>query len=154
MEKVPTKNQLLHKVAHYCSASERAPSEVVQKLSEWGADQETAEEITQYLIQENYINEKRYCEAFVKDKFRFNKWGRLKIGMMLKAKVSDSHAINEALTVIDETAYREVLTALLKAKLKQIKYSSDYEKKGKLMRFALSRGFESSVASHIIDSFK
>ena len=72
--------------------------------------------------------------------------------MMLRSKDIDSETIEEALGQIEEEEYLEKLQQILKDKLRSLKYSSEYEKKGKLFKFAQSRGFESSTISKVIDS--
>ena len=143
---------LLNKAATYASRCEHCESEVREKLLTWGGTSEEADEIIAYLIEERYIDNQRYANSYSKDKFRFNHWGKYKIGMMLRSKNIDSDIIEEALNQIDEKEYIEKLQQMLKEKLRSLKYSSEYEKKGKLFKFAQSRGFESSAILMVIDS--
>jgi regulatory protein len=143
-------DELLHKAASYCSISEHCISEVELKLKAWGVEHDKTEKIISKLIEDDFINEKRYCIAFVKDKFHFNKWGKIKISYSLKQKGLDNKLISNALNTIDEGEYEEMLAVLLKAKLKTIKWEYEYEKMGKLFNFAQSRGFESSIIDKAI----
>lgn len=143
---------LLNKAATYASRCEHCESEVKEKLLIWGGTSEETDEIIAYLIEERYIDNQRYANSYAKDKFRFNHWGKYKISMMLRSKDIDSEIIEEALGQIDEEEYLEKLQQILKDKLRSLKYSSEYEKKGKLFKFAQSRGFESSAISKVIDS--
>ena len=143
---------LLNKAATYASRCEHCESEVREKLLTWGGTSEETDEIIAYLIEERYIDNQRYANSYSKDKFRFNHWGKYKIGMMLRSKNIDSDIIEEALNQIDEEEYIEKLQQMLKEKLRSLKYSSEYEKKGKLFKFAQSRGFESSAILMVIDS--
>ena len=143
---------LLNKAATYASRCEHCESEVREKLLAWGGTGEEADEIIAYLIEERYIDNQRYANSYVKDKFRFNHWGKYKISMMLRSKDIESEIIEEALDQIDEEEYLERLQQILKDKLRSLKYSSEYEKKGKLFKFAQSRGFESGAISKVIDS--
>ena len=70
----------------YCSKAEHCIDDVRQKLWTWKVPTEEHDDIINTLIDNNFINEQRYAEAFVKDKFRFNHWGRIKISLMLRAK--------------------------------------------------------------------
>jgi len=54
------------------------------------------------------------------------------------------------MSTIDEGEYEELLASLLKTKLVGLKYEFEYEKQGKLFRFAQSRGFENNVIERII----
>ena len=150
MKKEYTLEELLHKAASYCSISEHCISEVEDKLNAWCIECDDKAKIINRLIDEDFINEKRYCAYFVKDKFRFNKWGKVKISYALKQKGLSDELINAALQTIDEGEYDEMLAALLKTKLTGLKYEFEYEKQGKLFRFAQSRGFESNVINRVM----
>lgn len=143
-------DELLHKAASYCSISEHCIMDVEAKLKNWGMTEADSEKLIQRLISDDFINEKRYAAAFVKDKFRFNKWGKIKISYALQQKGIDKSVIKIALDIIDEGEYEEMLGEILKAKLKSIKWEFEYEKMGKLFQFAQSRGFESQVIDKII----
>ena len=143
---------LLNKAATYASRCEHCESEVKEKLLAWGGSNEEVDEIIAYLIEERYIDNQRYANSYTRDKFRFNHWGKYKINMMLRSKDIESETIEEALGQIDEEEYLEKLQQILREKLRSLKYSSEYEKKGKLFKFAQSRGFESSTISKVIDS--
>ena len=142
---------LLNKAAIYASRCEHCESEVREKLLAWGGSNEETDEIIAYLIEERYIDNQRYANSYTRDKFRFNHWGKYKINMMLRSKDIDSETIEEALGQIDEEEYLDKLQQILKDKLRSLKYSSEYEKKGKLFKFAQSRGFESGAISKVID---
>ena len=70
--------------------------------------------------------------------------------MALREKGIEKEDINCALDEIDDGEYQELLAALLKNKSKTIKYDFEYEKQGKLFRFAQSRGFENQVIERVI----
>ena len=135
MKKEYTFEELLHKAASYCSISEHCISEVEDKLSAWGIDDDGRQRIITRLLDEDFINEKRFCVAFTKDKFHFNKWGKIKISYALKQKGLTSEFINAALATIDDGEYEEMLAVLLKTKLKTLKWQYEYEKMGKRNNF-------------------
>ncbi|MDD3321017.1 MAG: regulatory protein RecX [Paludibacter sp.] len=150
MKKEYSQEELLHKAASYCSISEHCISEVEDKLNAWcvSCDDKTA--IIKRLIEEDFINEKRFCNYFVKDKFRFNKWGKIKISYALKQKGLSNELITNALNTIDDGEYEEMLGAILKTKLIGLKYEYEFEKQGKLFRFAQGRGFENNVIDLVL----
>ena len=150
MKKEYTLEELLHKAASYCSISEHCVSEVEEKLTAWGVSITDKQKIIDKLISEDFINEKRFCIYFVKDKFRFNKWGKIKISYALKQKGLSNEQIDNALSTIDDGEYEELLASILKTKLVGLKYEYEYEKQGKLFRFAQSRGFENNVIDRIL----
>jgi len=150
MRKEYTLDELLHKAASYCSISEHCISEVDEKLQKWETSDADRKTIIEHLIENDFINEQRYAEAFVKDKFRFNKWGKTKISFALNTKRVDKELISNSIDTIDESEYEEMLASILKTKLNGLKYTSEHEKQGKLFRFAQSRGFEYNVIERVL----
>lgn len=145
-----TIEELKQKAASYCAMAEHCVDEVKKKLVAWNASETDTHKIIKTLMEEDFINEKRYATLFVKDKFRLNKWGKIKIGMTLRQKMIDHTTIDQALQMIDEGEYEEILTTILKKKSTNITYQYAYEKQGKLFRYAQSRGFENSVIDKVL----
>jgi regulatory protein len=111
-------------------------------LEQWGAPAEAHASIVESLKKERYLDEQRYAIAFVRDKYRFSQWGRVKITQALRMKHVVSEYISTALEEIDEEEYTSVLASLLQKKRRSVKAANDYERNGKLIRFALSHGYE------------
>ena len=145
MKKELSENELRYKAEAYCSLTEHCISEVQDKLEGWGAAPEAAGRIIAHLLEEKYIDEQRFCKAFVRDKYRFNGWGRNKIVQALRLKHLPGEVIALGLEEIDEEEYRSILAGLIAQKNRSVKARNDYERNGKLVRFAISRGFEMEV---------
>ena len=77
----------------------------------------------------------------LKDKVRYNKWGRRKVEQALWQKHIEESIRQQVLDEVDDEEYLSVLRPLLKQKRKTTKAQSDYELNQKLMRFAMGRGF-------------
>ena len=136
-----SEEELKYKAEVYCSAAERCPSEVEKKLNQWGASADITESIMLHLFKERYLDTTRYCCAFVRDKYRFNQWGRMKISQALRMKQLPSGDIEIGLDEINDEEYHTILAALLKQKAKSTKATTTYERNTKLIRFATGRGF-------------
>ena len=132
--------QLQAKAEAYCAAAEHCCSEVRLKLQQWGATAEQIEDIVVHLQKEHFVDEQRYCNAFVHDKLLYQGWGRMKIRAGLQAKHLPSCAIDSALENLDESAYFRILNQVITSKRRTIK-SSDPQAREKLIRFCLQRGF-------------
>lgn len=131
------------KAAFLCSKSEHCTSEIQEKLKLWGLSAEDAEPIIKKLKDEKYLNDERFAQAYVKDKFRFNHWGKQKIAYILRSKNISSEILELALEEIEDEGYSEELRKILTDKEKSVKAKDQYDKRNKLMRFAMGRGFES-----------
>lgn len=137
-----TEEEALSRVAAYCSVAEHCRAEVSEKLQKWGIAYDSIEHILDRLETEKYIDEERYCRAYVYDKFRFGKWGKIKIGQGLYMKKIPSDVAWRYLNGIEQEEYLTVLRGLLASKRKSVRGKDEYELNGKLVRFAMSRGFE------------
>lgn len=146
-----TETEALNRVAAYCSAAEHCRAEIAEKLQRWGIAYDAIDRILNRLEQEKYIDEERFCRAFIRDKYRFAKWGKMKIGQALQLKKISSATYRSLLNEIDEEEYLTILRDLLNSKRKSVRAENEYELNGKLMRFALSRGFEMKDIRHCID---
>ncbi|MDR2139789.1 MAG: RecX family transcriptional regulator [Tannerella sp.] len=140
-------SELLHLAAGWCSSCERCVSEVRKKLTEAGASPEVSERIITRLVEEKFMDEARFCRSFVKDRFRFNGWGRIRIRHELQQKGIASRLIAEALDELDDETCRSALSNLLKTKKRTVKGRSEYDVFRKLYRFACGRGFEGALIS-------
>lgn len=142
--------EALNKAAAYCTLCERCISEVSTKLTAWGVASATQQRIIERLVSEKFIDERRYCRAFVNDKVRFNRWGRIKISAALREKRLPREAVAEALQQIDDEEYIKALNSVIAAKRKELRGKDDYTAKQKIVRYAASRGFEPSlIMEHI-----
>ena len=141
MKKEMTEQEAYLQLAAICAQAEHCEQEMRDKMKRWELDETVQNRIIDRLTKERYIDHERYARAFVKDKIRYNKWGRRKVQQALWMKRIDNDIQQRVLDEIDEKEYLDVLRPLLKQKRKSIKAESDYELNQKLVRFALSRGF-------------
>ncbi|HZL11543.1 MAG TPA: regulatory protein RecX [Prolixibacteraceae bacterium] len=144
MDLTPEQNIAFNRAALLCSRSEKCTAEIQEKLRLWGLTSDESEPVVEALIEEKYIDDERFARAFVKDKFRFNHWGRQKIAHMLRAKNISPEILELAFEGINKESYAEELRKLLTDKEKTIKAKDEFDKRNKLMRFAMGRGFESN----------
>jgi regulatory protein len=142
----------LNKAMALCARREYCSGEIRAKLDSWDLNSSEAKSVISTLIKEDFINDKRYAEAFVRDKYRHNKWGKVKISAHLKAKNISSGLISSALASLDEDQYRQMVKDTLDSHRKFIKAKNEYDLKGKLLRFGLSKGFESHILYDILNS--
>ncbi|TFG41731.1 MAG: RecX family transcriptional regulator [Bacteroidia bacterium] len=146
-----TVNTALGKAMALCAKSEFCSSDIRIKLESWGLSSSDAKSVISTLIKENFINDQRYADAFVKDRYRHNKWGKMKIAAHLRAKNIESEVIGSALSLLDEDQYRQMIADTLNSHRKFIKAKNQYDLKGKLLRFGLSKGFESHILYDILN---
>src|SRR5512145_3427509 len=98
------KNDALQRCMKLCSTKEYAPQEIIDKVILWGITESDAAEIVKALEAEKFLDTFRFARYYVNDKIKFNKWGRIKIGLLLKQKKVPAAAINEAFAQCNEEA--------------------------------------------------
>lgn len=144
----------IEKAMAQCSRREYCSDDIRNKLSLWGVDNDDIGKILKILISDNFINEPRYATAFVRDKFKYNKWGKVKISAHLRGKKVPQDIISSALDSIDNNLYIKLLRELIEAHRKSVKAKNQYDLKAKLLRYGLSKGFESSLVYDILNEIE
>ena len=145
-----TQSEALTRARTLCARKEQSVSEILLLLQEWGLKPESAEEVIGKLKSEKFIDEGRYASAYIKDKTSLQKWGLVKIKFALKSKGIPSSLAEEAINEFDMTEYRSMIKNELIKKKKSIKGSS-FEGRQKLVRFGISRGYETDIVYSILD---
>ena len=150
--KTLTAEEAMYKAAAYCSRSEHSTHEIVTKLDSWGVAKELHNKIIERLIAEKFIDDRRFCRSYINDKYKYSRWGRIKIMHNLKAKGISAALFKEVeVETIDTEVYFENLKAVIIEKLRSTKANTPYELRGKLARSAATKGYEPNLIYMVID---
>ena len=141
----------LQRAAALCSRQEQCSSHIREKLKSWKVSEADAEQIITLLQKEKFLDDSRYATFFVRDKFRFNSWGKIKLTVMLRQKKIPKAIIEKALSQIEPESYYQTCKRLISVKSSTLKESNQFKRKGKLFRFAAQRGFESDLIHRILN---
>lgn len=148
--KVIAPEKALIRCEELCARAERCEHELREKMRAWRIDSRDIDAIINSLTTRRFLDDSRFARAFVRDKYRFARWGRRRIAMALRQKRIDSDVIDEALEEINQDEYTAVLRSLLKAKAAHMERPLSYEDRMKLLRFAVARGFETQLVSSLL----
>lgn len=141
-----------NKLAAKCSMSEICSGEALDKLHQWGLGSSNAYEIVQNLINDRFIDDKRFAGIWVRDKLYNAHWGRIKIRNSLRMKRLESDIIECALREnFDSERYYANLASALRIKARGLPSPLTYDAKTKLARFAISRGYEPSLVQEMLN---
>lgn len=142
-------NKILDNLRRQCSRREYCTSDVLKKAEKaMEGDRDKAREVVRILVEDKYVDDLRYCEAYAREKSSISGWGEVKIRYMLSAKGISGDTIARALTQIDHQRAQSRLEKLLENKLRTLK--DDPQWKMKLLRFALGRGYSyDEINEHI-----
>lgn len=147
-----TLDQARVKIQSYCAYQERSHKEVREKLYRFGLYKDDVDQLCTELIQDNFLNEERFAQAFASGKFRIKKWGWRKIEMHLKDKGVSAYCLKQARKEIPAEEYLQVLTELAESKARMVTAKSPYELKAKVAAFLSGRGFETDLIWQVLKS--
>ena len=136
-----SREKALAKLAALCARAEYCTGDMEDKMRRWGLSGDDIKENISYLVANKYVDNARYCQAFVNDKIAYNHWGRRKIEQALWMKHVPESVSAPILDAVPEEDYINVLKPLIASKSATVKAESDYERQMKLVKFALGRGF-------------
>lgn len=139
------------KMAKYCSYQDRCEFEIMAQLNKYILSNNEKSRIIEKLIEEKFLDEKRFVCSYVRGKFTYKKWGRVKIRQHLKMKNIDDATIRLGFKEIDEAAYRALIYSLFDKKDAQEKEQDPYKRKAKIINHLLSKGFESEIVFSIVE---
>lgn len=140
-----SKNEIQSKLEYYCAYQERCYKEVEEKLYSFAATSAEKEEILTYLIENNFINEERFAQSFVRGKHNYKFWGKNRIINELKFRNISSKIIEIALKEIPETTYLSNFHALAEKHWSNITERKGQKKNKKFVDFLLRKGYETSL---------
>jgi len=129
------------KIEHYCAYQERCHLEVTNKLNKLGVFGDELDEYVCYLIDENFLSETRFCEAYVRGKFNNNNWGKVKLSRELKLRNISDWNISNALNQIKSEDYNKKLRKLCE-KLVEISDKPEFELRNKVVKNLSYKGWE------------
>ena len=142
--KTYTVEEAKRRMERYCAYQERCHKEVTTKLRQMRMIPEAIDVIVAYLIEENFLNEERFARSYARGKFRFKKWGRVRITRELKFRDISRYNIACAMEEIEDD-YEEVFDTLAEKKANTITEKNIQKARRKLADYLLYKGWESSM---------
>ena len=143
--------EALQSLMRLCARGERSTGDAMRLMRTWGVPEGERQAVVDKLVAQRFIDNSRYAELYVREKSRLSGWGARKIAMQLRAKGVDKETIAEALATIDNEEQGDRLAEKLRRKMRTTKAQSDYELRGKLLRYALGLGYDYDDASSALD---
>lgn len=146
-----TEQQAFAKLSALCARGEHCQHDMLEKMRQWGLDEEAQARVMERLVGGRFVDDERYTRAFVRDKIQYNHWGRRKVEQALWLKHIDEGIAKQVLNDVDDSEYVAVLRPMLRQKQRSITGRTDYERYMKLLKWAVGRGFTTDVIRQCID---
>lgn len=160
-----TIEQALVRLQAQSSRSEVCSGQVRKKLQRWSAAQQQKglpgftdsqmEEVLELLVKEKFVDDARFAGAYVRDKARFAGWGAVKIAYNLKGLGVAESVVRDAIAENMDCFASSRLNEILQKKWNSLKPDlALQQKREKVLRFAIGRGFQYGQIMDIIKEFK
>ena len=150
--KTKTAQQALQSLMRLCARSEKSTGDALRLMRTWGVPEAEQRGVLDRLLADRYIDNRRYAEAYTREKSQLAGWGERKIAMQLRLKGVERETISTVLAeLVADDSRAERLRDKLERKLRTTKAASDYELRGKLLRYALGLGYDYDVAVETVN---
>ncbi len=137
--------EIRKKLEHYCAYQDRCHQEVYQKMFSFNLTSNEKEEVMVYLIDNNFLNEERFAQSFVRGKHNYKKWGKTRITNELKARNISSTIIKIALKEINDSLYFETFEELANKHWETISETNLMKKRKKFCDYFMRKGWENEL---------
>ena len=149
--KAKSADEALKALMRQCARSERSSGDALRLMRHWGVAETEQQKVLQKLIEQRFINDRRYAEAYSREKSRLAGWGSRKIAMQLRQKGVAADIIADVVSQLDGDEQLQRLVDKLQRKRSIIKAATTYELRGKLLRYALGLGYDYDLAIAAVD---
>ena len=142
--------KVLDRLQAQCVKREYSRSDIFKKaLKAFEGDRDEAEKAVASLVEDRFVDDARYAAAFAREKARLSGWGPVKISFALSGKGISKAVISEALREVDPGEADGRMLSVLETKRKSLE--GDPQIKFKLIKFALTRGYEYEKIAPVVD---
>lgn len=149
--KTKTAEEALQALMRLCSRAEKSTGDARRLMRSWGVPEMAQQAIIDRLVAQRFIDNRRYAEAYTREKSNLAGWGARKIALQLRQKEIERDIIAEVLATLDATSQNEKLAEKLRRKLHSTKAANHYELRGKLLRYALGLGYDYEQTLGVLD---
>ena len=150
----------LNRAKNLCVKREYSTGQIRKKFVEWGIkrgdglSKEQIDSLLEVLQRGAFIDDLRYSRAYIRDKAKFSNWGERKIVNYLSLAGVADYVIKEAISLERDVLSGVDVEAILQKRWSTIKGDSLQQKRVKLLRYGISRGFDYNRVMNIVDKFK
>lgn len=137
-----TFDEALDRCRFLAAKGECCTFDLEQKMRNWGVQSADIKRVIESLVVERFVDNFRFATAYVRDKTRFNHWGRIKTRLMLRQKRIPQNTIDEAFTELPESDYQKAFEAERDKKMRQLRALKPFERNRKTAAYLIQKGFE------------
>ncbi|MGN0007915.1 MAG: regulatory protein RecX [Alistipes sp.] len=147
-----TPEQALAALMRLCAKAERSSGDALRLMHRWGLSDADSRKVLERLVKDGFVDDCRYAEAFVRDKINLSGWGVYKIAAALRAKGIAQPIIGQATEQLATADMPERLQTLIARRLRTLKAKSPFDARAKLLRYAISQGYDYETARECVEA--
>ena len=102
---IPTADEAYNKYSALCARQECCRHDLAEKMVRKGMSEQAIATVLEQLTSEGFIDEERFCRAFIHDKLHFSKWGKIRLRTELRMRRIAHETIEQCLREIDDEDY-------------------------------------------------
>jgi len=147
-----SREEAITKAFDYIARRPHSVFELSSKLRKRKYEEPTIKHVVQRLIEMDYLDDLKFARAFAKHHITIKRQGRQKLRLDLIKRGVAEHIIEEVLTLYPNEEMESV-RALAEKKWRQLERRDlpVFDRKQRLMRFLISRGFTSQVTIETVE---
>lgn len=149
-----TSDTIFNRLAWLCSRREYCSSGIIDLLRRKGVEGKEAAAVLERLRAESYVDDARYARAFARDKAHLAGWGSRKIAYALASKGIPAETVKEALSEVEDGESTRRMEEVIRGKWRSVKAATPQERRVKVLRFALSRGYDYAAVMKVVSSLE
>ena len=144
-------DEALQSLMRLCSRAEKSSGDALRLMRTWGVSETERVGVLRKLMEMRFIDDERYAEAYCREKVSVSGWGVRKIVQQLRLKGVSNDIISRVTATIDSESVSQNIESKLRRKLPSVKAKSEYELRGKLLRYGLGLGYDYDVVTQAIE---
>jgi regulatory protein len=139
-------------IRRFCALQERSHLQVQKKLVSYGLIPLAVDELLIELIQDGFLNEMRFAQAYARGKSRIKGWGERKIIYELRKHGVSEVCIASAISELDVHEINDKLKSLIRKKYASLAHEPPHIKSQKVVRYLLGKGYSYSEIKESLQS--
>lgn len=136
----------------YIEIKMRTLKELREYLLKKNFDINVIDNVLDRLVNEGYLDEKKYIDAYVNDKVNLTTWGPYKIKKNLEMLELDENLIEDKISSISDNVWKNKLEKIVNRKIKSMNNKSLSMIKNKLRLDMFNLGYDNSLIEEVLNN--
>lgn len=127
----------LGRLRKWCSIQERCSWDARKKILKWGGSEAQAEQAISQMLDENFMSEERFIEAYVRSHVEYKKWGPNRVLSGLRSKGISASTAQKYVNGVSRKKVLDTLNLLVTRRAEELPNHRD-----RIIRFLINKGYK------------